>query len=324
MVKLYHKELLSASGFFGEICYNIPMKDLVSIHDLSRQEVSDILDLTAKIKAEPLNSERLKGKSLALIFEKPSNRTRVSFEVGMFQLGGHAVSLSAEISKREAIEDVGKTLSRYVSGIMLRTFEHDKVVRLAHASSVPVINGLSDLEHPCQALADVFTIREWQGRAGKSKEGQGMKVAYIGDGNNVCHSLMLACAKTGLNLFIATPKGYEPAAEFMDKEGQITVVNDPVIAAKDADVIYTDVWTSMGQEQQRKSKNAKFKGFQINAELVKLAKPDYIFMHCLPAHRGEEVTDEVIDSKNSVVFDQAENRLHVQKAILCLLLGGNK
>lgn len=303
------------------------MKDLVSIHDLSKQDVAYILDLTAKIKAEPLSSDRsltchyLKGKTLSLIFEKPSNRTRVSFEVGMFQLGGHAVSLSAEISKREAIEDVGKTLSRYVNGIMLRTFEHDKVVRLANAASVPVINGLSDLEHPCQALADVFTVIEKKAHNGPSGL-KGLKMAYIGDGNNVCHSLMLACARTGLELFVATPKGYEPAPGFM--EGEVTVVNDPVIAAKDADVIYTDVWTSMGQEAQGKTKNAKFKAFQINAELMKLAKPDYIFMHCLPAHRGEEVTNEVIDSKNSVVFDQAENRLHVQKAILCLLLGGKE
>ncbi|NQU17838.1 MAG: ornithine carbamoyltransferase [Candidatus Saganbacteria bacterium] len=300
------------------------MKDLVSIHDLSKQDVLDILDLTTQIKSEPLNSERLKGKALALIFEKPSNRTRVSFEVGMFQLGGHAVSLSAEVAKREEIKDVGRTLSRYVDGIMFRTFQHEKVVGLAEGASVPVINGLSDLLHPCQALGDVFTIKEKKGLSNN------LKVAYIGDGNNVCHSLMLACAKVGLNLTIATPKQYKPSSEILhqamtDSSGaEITLLHDPVIAAKDADVIYTDVWTSMGQEKENKKRKKIFKKFQINQELVKLAKPDVIIMHCLPAHRGDEITDEVMDSNNSVVFDQAENRLHVQKAVLCLLLGGKE
>lgn len=297
------------------------MKDLVSIHDLSKQEVLDILDLTAKIKSSDrsMTCHYLKGKTLALIFEKPSNRTRVSFEVGMFQLGGHAVSLSAEVAKREEIRDVGRTLSRYVDCIMLRTFEHQKVVGLAEGATVPVINGLSDLLHPCQALADIFTIKEKQ---------KGQKIAYIGDGNNVCHSLLFACAKAGLNLTVATPKQYKPSSEILhqameDCDGsEITLMHDPVAAASDADVIYTDVWTSMGQEKEKKKRLKDFQKFQVNKELVGLAKKDVIVMHCLPAHRGEEITDEVMDSKNSVVFDQAENRLHVQKAILCLLLGG--
>ncbi len=298
------------------------MKDLVSIHDLSKQDVLDILDLTTKIKSEPLNSERLKGKTLALIFEKPSNRTRVSFEVGMFQLGGHAVSLSAEVAKREEIKDVGRTLSRYVDGIMFRTFEHQKVVGLAEGATVPVINGLSDLLHPCQAFGDIFTIKEKKGLKND------IKVAYVGDGNNVCHSLMLACAKVGLNLTVATPKQYKPSSEILhqamqDCDGsEITLLHDPVIAATDADVIYTDVWTSMGQEKEKKNRLQAFQKFQVNDDLVNTAKRDVIVMHCLPAHRGEEITDSVMDSSKSVVFDQAENRLHVQKAILCLLLGG--
>jgi ornithine carbamoyltransferase len=213
---------------------------------------------------------------------------------------------------------------------MLRTFRHADILEFARFSTVPVINGLSDLLHPCQALADVFTVREKKGISGNIKEYQGLKFAYIGDGNNVCHSLMFAAAKMGMNLTIATPEGYEPKDQIVklafedskDTGIEIDILNDPVIAAKDADVIYTDVWASMGQEDQRKTKSSKFKNFQINSQLVKLAKPDHIFMHCLPAHRGEEVTDKVIDGPNSVVFDQAENRLHVQKAILALLLGG--
>jgi ornithine carbamoyltransferase len=301
------------------------MKDFISIHDLSSAEIEKILDLAAELKKNPLQ-DLLKGKSLALIFEKPSTRTRVSFEVGMYQLGGKTVHLSpraVELGVREAIKDVAQTLSRYVDGVMLRTFDHKNLLEFAHFASVPVINGLSDLLHPCQALADVFTIREKKGL-------KGLKMAYIGDGNNVCHSLMFACAKVGLNLTIATPKGYEPKEEiakqaFADakKSGiEIDILNDPVVAATGADVIYTDVWASMGQEKETQKRKKAFSKFQINRQLTKLAKPDFIFMHCLPAHRGEEVTDEVIDSKNSVVFDQAENRLHVQKAILVKLLGG--
>ncbi len=308
------------------------MKDLISIHNLSSKEVEDILNLAADLKDKQKRKEKheyLWAKSLAMIFEKPSTRTRVSFEIGMWQLGGLAINLDQEaigLGTRESIGDVARTLSRFADAILIRTFAHEKVIELAKYASVPVINALSDLLHPCQALADIFTIREKKG-LGKEKP---LKVAYIGDGNNVCHSLMFACAKAGLDLTIATPVGFEPDEKiteqaFSDSKAaktEMTIVNDPVIAAKDADVIYTDVWTSMGQEKQRKAKNTKFKAFQVNEKLVKLAKPDYIFMHCLPAHRGEEVTDGVIDSKNSVVFDQAENRLHVQKAILVKLLGG--
>lgn len=308
------------------------MKDFISIHDLSIAEVNKILDLAAELKKKPLQ-DWLNGKSLALIFEKPSTRTRVSFEVGMFQLSGTTIHLSpnaVQLGVRESIADVARTLSRYVEGVMLRTFDHADLLEFAQYATVPVINGLSDLLHPCQALADVFTIREKKGIGGRSREEKGLKVAYIGDGNNVCHSLMFAAAKVGLNLTIATPKDYGPKAEivklaFEDARQtgvEIDILNDPVIAAKDADVIYTDVWASMGQEKQKVVRVKAFRKFQINRELVKVAKPDYIFMHCLPAHRRQEVTDEVIDSANSVVFDQAENRLHVQKAILAILLGG--
>jgi ornithine carbamoyltransferase len=306
------------------------MKDFISIHDLSALQVKAILDLAAGLKEKQKNKikhEYLWAKSLAMIFEKPSTRTRVSFEIGMWQLGGLAINLDQEaigLGTRESIGDVARTLSRFADALLIRTFSHDKVIELAKYASVPVINALSDLLHPCQALADVFTVIEKKGQNLK-----GLKMAYIGDGNNVCHSLMSACAKIGLNLIVATPKGYEPdeaIAEqaFADakKAGvEIAVLNDPVIAAKDADVIYTDVWASMGQEKEKAVRSKEFGAFQINSKLVKLAKPGYIFMHCLPAHRGDEVTDEVIDSPNSVVFDQAENRLHVQKAILVKLLG---
>jgi ornithine carbamoyltransferase len=311
-------------------------KDFISIHDLSSFEVEDIFDLAAELKAKQKKSAThalLSGKSLAMVFEKPSTRTRVSFEVGMYQLGGKTVHLSpraVQLGVREAISDVALTLSRYVDGVMLRTFHHSDILEFARFASVPVINGLSDLLHPCQALADVFTIREYKGISGNIKEYQGIKMAYIGDGNNVCHSLMFTAAKVGMNLTVATPKGYEPKEEIVkvafedaQKTGiEIDILNDPIIAAKDADVIYTDVWASMGQEVESKKRKKNFKKFQVNQQLVNLAKKDVIVMHCLPAHRGEEITDEVIDGPNSVVFDQAENRLHVQKAILALLLGG--
>lgn len=300
------------------------MNDLVSIHDLSFQEIQKIFKLAAELKNKPENS-LLKGKSLALIFEKPSTRTRVSFEVGMYQLGGNTVHLSpraVQLGERETIADVARTLSRYVDGVMIRTFAHKNLIEYAKYSEVPVINGLSDLLHPCQALADIFTVLE------KKKSLKGIKFAYIGDGNNVCNSLMFAAAKLGMDLTVATPKGFEPKESitelvFQDakKTGcEIDILNDPVIAAKDADVIYTDVWASMGQEKESKKRKKKFNKFQVNGQLLALAKKDAIVMHCLPAHRGEEITDEVLDSKNSVVFDQAENRLHVQKAILAILL----
>ncbi len=308
------------------------MKDFISIHNLSAEQVKEILELAVDLKHKQKNNikhEYLWAKSMAMIFEKPSTRTRVSFEIGMWQLGGLAINLDQEaigLGTRESIGDVAKTLSRFADAILIRTFAHDKVVELAKFASVPVINALSDLLHPCQALSDVFTIQEKKG-----KNLKGIKMAYIGDGNNVCHSLMFAAAKVGLNLTVATPKGYEPKAEIVEmalKDGnkagvEIDILNDPVIAAKDADVIYTDVWASMGQEKEAARRRKIFIKYQVNPQLVKLAKPDYVFMHCLPAHRGDEVTDAVIDSPNSIVFDQAENRLHVQKAILVKLLGGN-
>jgi len=305
-------------------------KHFISIHDLSTADVEAIFNLAADLKAKQQKGEKheyLWAKSMAMIFEKPSTRTRVSFEIGMWQLGGLAINLDQEaigLGVRETIGDVAQTLSRFADAILIRTFEHAKVLELAQHASVPVINGLSDLLHPCQALADIFTVKEKKGNL------KGLKFAYIGDGNNVCHSLMFAAAKLGINLVIATPKGFEPKAEivklaFADGKAsgvEMDVLNDPQIAAKDADVIYTDVWASMGQEKEGKKRKKVFAKYQVNKDLVKLAKPDAIIMHCLPAHRGEEITADVIDGPNSVVFDQAENRLHVQKAILTLLLGG--
>ncbi len=304
-------------------------KDLISIHSLSTDDIWKILNLAKDLKSGEKSGEShklLAGKTLAMIFEKPSTRTRMSFTVGMWQLGGLAVNLDPEESQlgtRESIGDVARTLSRYVDGIMTRTFSHERVLELAKYATVPVINGLSDLLHPCQALSDIFTILE------KKENLKGLKIAYVGDGNNVCHSLMFACAKLGANLVIATPKGYEPKEEmvslaFSDAKATgdlIEIMNDPVAAASKADVLYTDVWISMGQERDREKRKKAFKKFQLNSSLVKLAKPDAIIMHCLPAHRGEEIVSEILDGPNSVVFDQAENRLHVQKAILALLLG---
>jgi ornithine carbamoyltransferase len=308
------------------------VKDFISIHDLTAGEVKGILDLAADLKDKQkkhVKHEYLWAKSLAMIFEKPSTRTRVSFEIGIWQLGGLGINLDQEatgLGTRESIPDVARTLSRFADAILIRTFAHAKVIELAKYADVPVINALSDESHPCQALSDVFTIIEHKG-----SDLRKLKLAYIGDGNNVCNSLMYAAAKVGLNMAIATPPGYEPAEEVTakalkdaQKAGvELQVTNDPVVAAKDADIIYTDVWASMGQESESAKRAGIFSYYQINRELVKLAKPDYIFMHCLPAHRGQEVTDEVIDSRNSVVFDQAENRLHVQKAILVKLLGGD-
>jgi len=302
-------------------------KDLISISDLSKRELESLFRLTDRLKKQPQNFNRaLKGKALALIFQKPSCRTRVSFEVGMYQLGGHSLYLGPgqiEIGLRESIDDVTHTLSRYVNGIVLRTFGHKNIIQMSRATKIPVINALTDLLHPCQALADVYTIRE------KFKNLKSVTLAFIGDGNNVCHSLLYACAKVGINLNIATPKGYEPdkkilkeALSFAKASGiKIKLFTDPKLAVKNTDVIYTDVWASMGQEKEAAKKNKHFKGFQINKKLTSLAKKKCLIMHCLPAHRGKEITDEVIDSKNSIVFDQAENRLHVQKAVLITLLG---
>jgi ornithine carbamoyltransferase len=302
------------------------IKDLITIKELSIKEIEELFELAAKLKSRPyVYFGRLRGKSLGLIFQKPSNRTRVSFEVGMYQLGGYTIYLGPDDIKlgiREAAKDIAQTLSRYLNVIVARTFSHKDIVDLAEHATIPVINGLSDLEHPCQALADIFTIREKFGRL------KGIKLAYIGDGNNVLNSLLYCCAKVGMDISAATPKGYEPnnqvlkeALSIAKSSGtQIGLLKDKEDAAKSADVLYTDVWVSMGQEKERDKRLKDFKGFQLNEELIKKAKPNCIVMHCLPAHRGEEITDEVMDGLHSIVFDQAENRLHVQKAIILRLL----
>lgn len=302
-------------------------KDLVSIKDLSAAEMEELFSLTDALKknGSQYNSV-LKGKTLALIFQKPSCRTRVSFEVGMHQLGGNSLYLGPDellLGVRESIKDVAKTLSRYLNGIVLRTFAHNNVVEMASGATIPVINGLSDFSHPCQALADVYSIKE------KLGDLKGATLAYVGDGNNVCHSLLYACAKIGLNMHISSPKGFEPAVAVYreaheiakSSNASIDMYSNPLDAVMGADVIYTDVWTSMGQEKEDKERKKIFKDFQVNKKLVDVAKENVLVMHCLPAHRQEEITDEVLDSRNSIVFDQAENRMHVQKAILIKLLG---
>jgi len=296
-------------------------KDLISIKDFDKDELKEIFDLAKKVKADrQAYRDKLAGKSLALVFEKPSNRTRVSFEAGMTQLGGHAIYLDEshiKIGHREAVKDIASTLSRYVDCIVARTFLHGELEELAKFSDVPVINGLTDLLHPCQALGDIFTIIE------KFPDYKKIKFTFIGDGNNVLHSLILAVAKMGMNLTIATPRKYEPKKEILDygrSKSNVEMLQDPVKAIEGADVVYTDVWTSMGQEREKRRRLRKFKKFQLNPKLLSYANKKCLVMHCLPAHRGEEITDSVIDSPNSVVFDQAENRLHVQKAILLLLL----
>jgi ornithine carbamoyltransferase len=296
--------------------------NFLSIRDFSPEEIRYLLDLAREIKAHPsAHTGALKGKTLAMIFEKPSLRTRVSFDVGIQQLGGFSLYLSnAEISlgKRESLYDVAKNLERMVHAIMIRTYAHEIVERMAEYASIPVINGLTDYSHPCQAMADFLTIQELKGNVA------GLKVAYIGDGNNVCHSLMFAGAQLGSHVWIATPPGYEPKPEAVEwalqrgtqTGGTCTLTHDPVEAASDADAIYTDAWASMGQEAEAAERRLIFAPYQINSTLLRRAKFDALFMHCLPAHRGEEVTDQVIDSPHSVVYQEAENRLHAQKAIL--------
>ncbi|MFN3307273.1 MAG: ornithine carbamoyltransferase [Candidatus Kapaibacteriota bacterium] len=301
-------------------------KDFLEVTDFTTEEILFAFDLAKKMKAKPSDYyEALKYKTLALIFEKPSLRTRTTFDVGIQQLGGFSIYLSpAEINlgKRESVYDVAKNLERMVDAIMVRTFGHNIVEDMAKFAKIPIINGLTDYAHPCQAMADFFTIQEVKGTV------EGLKIVYVGDGNNVAHSLMAAASRLGAYIVVATPKGFEPnlnayrnAVEAAKDTGaKIEVLNDPVEAVRNADVVYTDVWASMGQEAEADKRKKIFQPYQVNSKLFSLAKPDAIFMHCLPAHRGEEVTDEVIDSPNSVVFQEAENRLHVQKAILYMLM----
>jgi ornithine carbamoyltransferase len=307
---------------------NMKGRSLASLYDLTKEEIEEILKTSELLKLQLLRGEEhllLKRKTLAMIFEKPSTRTRVSFEVGMFQLGGHALYLGVsdlQLGRGETIADTAQVLSRYVDGIMARVFAHQTILDLINYSRVPVINGLSDFSHPCQGLADLFTIYEKRGQL------SGLKLAYVGDGNNVAHSLLYGCSKVGIDITLGCPPGYEPNPEVVsqaEKEAERTgtevkVTNDPKEAVKGADIIYTDVWASMGKEKEHEERSNIFRPFQVNARLVKEAKEDYLFMHCLPAHRGEEVTDEVADSKNSVIFDEAENRLHTQKALLALII----
>jgi len=304
-------------------------KDLLAVSDLTPREIENILKRSAalkKMQKQGKSHQPLKGKSLGMIFEKSSTRTRVSFEVGMYQLGGQALFLSPndlQIGRGEPLSDTARTLSRYLDGIMIRTFAQSTVEELATNASIPVINGLSDLHHPCQALADLFTINE---KLGKLK---GLRLCYVGDGNNMAHSLIEACVETGMHVSLACPPGYEPDAGIMREARQIAagtgselkLSSDPAKAAKDADIVYTDVWASMGQESEHAKRVDAFRGFQVDAALMAVASPRAIVMHCLPAHRGEEIAAELIDGPRSAVFDQAENRLHTQKAILEFLMG---
>ncbi|MEA3346167.1 MAG: ornithine carbamoyltransferase [Chloroflexota bacterium] len=305
------------------------MRHLLSVADLESQEVRRILELAEELRAEWReggNRPLLAGKALGMIFQKPSLRTRVSFEVAMLQLGGWALYLSpgeVGLGERESVPDASRVLSRYVDGIMARVFTHADIGALAAYSSVPVINGLSDYNHPCQALADLLTIADKKGGF------EGLKLAYVGDGNNVCTSLLFAATKVGMDIAVASPKAYAPTAEVVEKaqgfaaesNSQVTLTDDPSAAAQGADVLYTDVWVSMGQEEETEKRLRAFPPYQVNSALLAQAKDDAIVMHCLPAHRGQEITDEVVDSSQSVIFDQAENRLHAQKAVLALLLG---
>ncbi len=302
------------------------MTHLLSIRDLTREDVLRLFRLAAELKARQKAGDRatpLAGKTLALVFEKPSLRTRVTFEVGMVHLGGRAIYLSAQeigLGARESVPDVARNLGRWVDLIAARTFRHETVESLALHAGVPVVNGLSNVEHPCQALADFFTL--WERGLDLAK----IRLAWIGDGNNVCHSVILLAALTGSSVMVACPPGYEPdraiQAACRELGGQLTITHEPRDAALGADVLYTDVWISMGQEAERERRLEAFRRFQVNETLVGFAKPSAVVMHCLPAHRGEEITDAVVDGPRSLVLDQAENRLHAQKALLLTLLGG--
>ena len=306
-------------------------KDLLSIHELSRDEVEEILSLAQELKEKQkagIPHRLLEGKSLGMIFEKSSTRTRVSFEVGMYQLGGQALFLSSrdlQLGRGEPIKDTARVLSRYLDGIMIRTYGHERIEELAEWADVPVINALSDLLHPCQALTDLLTIREYKG-----KNLTGLKMAYVGDGNNMTHSLMYAAAKVGMNFAAATPEGYEPNAEVVanakadaaETGATVSITHNPMEAAAGADVIVTDTWASMGQEAEHDARTAVFRPYQVNWELVAESGDAHcIVMHCLPAYRGEEITEDVFEEFADVIFDEAENRLHVQKAIMALTMG---
>lgn len=325
-----HTQVDFLSGFrsFGGLG-EMKGKDLLSVNDLSVDEVYRIFDLAQQLKAKQKKGEThhlLQGKTLGMIFQKASTRTRVSFEAGMWQLGGTALFLSAndlQIGRGEPVKDTARVLSRYLDGIMIRTFSHAEVEELACFADIPVINGLTDYLHPCQALTDVFTVVEYKGKA------KGLKMAYVGDGNNMVNALLHTCVKVGMDISVATPPGYAPSprvvlearAAAAEHGSKVTLVTDPKEAAVGADVLYTDVWASMGKEDEQAIRRRAFADYQINEALLQLAKPDAIVMHCLPAHRGEEITDAVLEGPQSAVFDEAENRLHVQKAIMALLMG---
>lgn len=299
------------------------MKHLLKLADLSREEILSILNLADQLKYERkqgIFKEYLKGKKLGMIFQKSSTRTRVSFEVGMYELGGNALFLSnrdLQIGRGEPVEDTARVLSRYLDAIMIRTFAQQEVEDLAKYGSIPIINGLTDYCHPCQVLADLMTIRERKGTF------KGLKMCFIGDGNNMANSLMVGAVKTGMSFSIACPEGYEPDEKLIawaKENGSFTMTRDVKEAAADADVIYTDVWASMGQEEEKAKREKAFAGYQVNADVMTVAKPDAMVLHCLPAHRGEEITADVFEAHADEIFEEAENRLHAQKAVLCKVM----
>jgi ornithine carbamoyltransferase len=306
-------------------------KDLLKMDDLSKEEILDILNLADQLKYEHKHGiphELLKGKSLGMIFEKSSTRTRVSFEVGMYQLGGNALFLSSrdlQLGRGEPIEDTSRTLSRFLQGIVIRAYSQDEIEGLAKYASVPIINGLTDLEHPCQVLADLMTIREYKNIL------EGLNIAFIGDGNNMAHSIIIGALKVGMNLNIACPINYMPKEEYIKRGKELAklnnkifnITNSPIDAVKNADIVFTDVWTSMGHETEEKERKMAFKDFQVNKELMSYTKENALVLHCLPAHRGEEITSDILEEHSTEIFDETENRLHVQKAILVKLLKNN-